>query len=106
MLGNAVLLERPLNVDSLASAARVALRARRRQLALRDLTATLENRVAERTAALAESDVVTLHCPPAQIYALGSFLRDHGADTVSVASLDYVLDRENPLFAKLEAFLR
>ena len=26
----------------------------------------------------------------------------HGADTVSVASLDYVLDRDNPLFAKLE----
>ncbi|OYU89833.1 MAG: ATP phosphoribosyltransferase [Bradyrhizobiaceae bacterium PARB1] len=52
------------------------------------------------------SGMVTLHCPPAQIYALGSFLRDHGADTVSVASLDYVLDRENPLFAKLEAFLR
>jgi ATP phosphoribosyltransferase len=23
-----------------------------------------------------------------------------------VASLDYVLDRENPLFARLEAFLR
>jgi hypothetical protein len=23
-----------------------------------------------------------------------------------VASLDYVLDRDNPLFAKLEAFLR
>lgn len=52
------------------------------------------------------SGMVTLHCPPAQIYALGSFLRDHGAETVSVASLDYVLDRENPLFAKLEAFLR
>jgi len=52
------------------------------------------------------SGMVTLHCPPAQIYALGSFLREHGADTVSVASLDYVLDRENPLFAKLEAFLR
>ncbi len=52
------------------------------------------------------SGMVTLHCPPAQIYALGSFLRDHGADTVSVASLDYVLDRENPLFAKLEAFLK
>ncbi|WP_398477005.1 ATP phosphoribosyltransferase [Tardiphaga sp.] len=52
------------------------------------------------------SGMVTLHCPPAQIYALGSFLRNHGADTVSVASLDYVLDRENPLFAKLEAFLR
>jgi len=25
---------------------------------------------------------------------------------VSVASLDYVLDRENPLFVRLEAFLR
>ena len=52
------------------------------------------------------SGMVTLHCPPAQIYALGSFLRAHGADTVSVASLEYVLDRENLLFAKLEAFLR
>ncbi len=55
-LGNAVLLERPLNADSLLSAARVALRARRRQLALRDLTDTLETRVAERTQALAESE--------------------------------------------------
>ncbi|MDB5657043.1 MAG: phosphoribosyltransferase [Tardiphaga sp.] len=52
------------------------------------------------------SGMITLHCPPAQIYALGSFLRQHGADTVSVAALEYVLDRENPLFAKLEAFLR
>jgi ATP phosphoribosyltransferase len=52
------------------------------------------------------SGMLTLHCPPNQLYALGSFLRAHGADTVSVASLDYVLDRENPLFAKLEAFLR
>lgn len=52
------------------------------------------------------SGMLTLHCPPAQLYALGSFLRDHGADTVSVSSLDYVLDRDNPLFAKLETFLR
>ncbi len=52
------------------------------------------------------SGMLTLHCPPAQLYALGSFLRERGADTVSVASLDYVLDRENPLFAKLETFLR
>jgi ATP phosphoribosyltransferase len=51
------------------------------------------------------SGMLTLHCPPAQLYALGSFLRAHGADTVSVASLDYVLDRDNPLFARLEAFL-
>ena len=52
------------------------------------------------------SGMLTLHCPPAQLYALGSFLRANGAETVSVASLDYVLDRENPLFAKLETFLR
>ena len=52
------------------------------------------------------SGMLTLHCPPAQLYALGSFLRDHGADTVSIASLDYVLDRQNPLYARLEAFLK
>ena len=52
------------------------------------------------------SGMITLHCPPVQLYALGSFLREHGADTVSIASLDYVLDRENPLFVRLEAFLR
>jgi ATP phosphoribosyltransferase len=51
------------------------------------------------------SGMLTLHCPPAQLYALGSFLRANGANTVSVASLDYVLDRENPLLARLEAFL-
>ena len=51
------------------------------------------------------SGMLTLHCPPAQLYALGSFLRTHGANTVSIASLDYVLDRENPLFGRLEAFL-
>lgn len=52
------------------------------------------------------SGMLTLHCPPGKLYALGSFLRDHGAETVSVVSLDYVFDRENPLFARLEAFLR
>jgi ATP phosphoribosyltransferase len=51
------------------------------------------------------SGMVTLHCPPSHLYALGSFLREHGAETVSIASLEYVFDRENPLFAKLEIFL-
>jgi len=51
------------------------------------------------------SGMLTLHCPPGQLYALATFLREHGAETVSVGSLDYVFDRENPLFAKLEAFL-
>ncbi|UTD30171.1 ATP phosphoribosyltransferase [Bradyrhizobium sp. WD16] len=51
------------------------------------------------------SGMITLHCPPARIYALASFLREHGAETVSVVSLDYVFDRANPLFARLETFL-
>jgi ATP phosphoribosyltransferase len=51
------------------------------------------------------SGMVTLHCPPDALYGLASFLRRHGAETVSVASLDYVFDRANPLFAKLEAAL-
>jgi ATP phosphoribosyltransferase len=51
------------------------------------------------------SGMVTLHCPPTQLYALASFLRERGAETVSVTSLDYVMDRANPLFEKLETFL-
>ena len=52
------------------------------------------------------SGMVTLHCPPAKLYALASFLRNHGAEAVSVASLDYVFDRADPLFARLQEFLR
>src|SRR5690242_8034929 len=52
------------------------------------------------------SGMLTLHCPPSKLYGLASFLRDNGADAVSVAPLDYVFDRTNPLFARLEAFLR
>jgi ATP phosphoribosyltransferase len=51
------------------------------------------------------SGMLTLHCPPAQVSALASFLREHGAETVSVAGLDYVFARENALYAKLEAGL-
>ena len=51
------------------------------------------------------SGMVTLHCPPAKLYALVSFLREHGAEAVSVASLDYVFDRADPLFARLQTFL-
>ena len=63
LLGNIVLLERPLNTETLASAARSALRVRQRQYqarsyfverernaeALRNMNETLERRVAERT---------------------------------------------------------
>ncbi len=51
------------------------------------------------------SGILTLHCPPDQVYALASFLREQGADGVSVAQLDYVFARDNPLYAKLEAGL-
>jgi ATP phosphoribosyltransferase len=51
------------------------------------------------------SGMITLHCPPDQVYALTSFLRDNGAEAVAVADLDYVFSRDNPLYAKLEAAL-
>lgn len=51
------------------------------------------------------SGMLTLHCPPAEVYALTSFLRDSGAEAVAVADLDYVFSRDNPLFARLEAGL-
>ena len=47
------------------------------------------------------SGMLTLHCPPAQVYALASFLREHGARSVAVADIDYVFARDNPLYAKL-----
>jgi len=51
------------------------------------------------------SGMLTLHCPPNQVYALTSFLRENGAEAVAVADLDYVFSRDNPLYAKLEAAL-
>ncbi len=55
-LGNTLLLERPLNADTLARAARSAVRARLRQLGVRELNATLEQRVLDRTAAARRSE--------------------------------------------------
>jgi len=51
------------------------------------------------------SGMITLHCPPASVHALASFLRDKGAESVTVADIDYVFTRENPLYAKFEAGL-
>lgn len=52
------------------------------------------------------SGMLTLHCPPAQIYGLASLLRENGAQAVSVADIDYVFTQNNPLYQKLEAGLR
>jgi ATP phosphoribosyltransferase len=51
------------------------------------------------------SGMLTLHCPPEQVYALTSYLRESGAEAVAVADLDYVFTRDNPLYDKLEAAL-
>jgi ATP phosphoribosyltransferase len=49
------------------------------------------------------SGMMTLHCPPREVHALATFLRQHGAETVVVAELDYVFARDNPLYEKLAA---
>ncbi len=54
-LGNVILLERPINADTLLSAAASALRARRRQYQARQLNETLEQRVRERTGELEQA---------------------------------------------------
>ncbi|MCK9918737.1 ATP phosphoribosyltransferase [Microbacteriaceae bacterium K1510] len=51
------------------------------------------------------SGMLTLHCPPGQVYALTSFMRERGAEAVSVAELGYVFSKDNPLYAKLEVGL-
>ena len=51
------------------------------------------------------SGMLTLHCPPGEVYALTSFLREAGAEAVAVADLDYVFSKDNPLYAKLAAAL-
>ena len=51
------------------------------------------------------SGMLTLHCPPDNVQALANFLRENGAQVVSVAALDYVYSCDNPLYAKLAAEL-
>jgi ATP phosphoribosyltransferase len=51
------------------------------------------------------SGMVTLHCPPGDVHALASFLRQQGAEAVTVADLGYVFARDNPLYTRLEAGL-
>jgi ATP phosphoribosyltransferase len=51
------------------------------------------------------SGMLTLHCPPGDVHALANFLREHGAQTVVVAQIDYIFARDNPLYDKLDAAL-
>jgi ATP phosphoribosyltransferase len=52
------------------------------------------------------SGMLTLHCPPAHVHALADFLREKGAEAITVCGLDYVFTRDNPLYATLEAGLK
>ena len=45
--------------------------------------------------------LVVLHARKDQVHALANFLREKGADSVSVGRLDYVFARDTPLYAKL-----
>ena len=96
---------------------RIAAQARAR--AFREVRARFENSDAALIATAKErfgaedpfggptvSGLITLHCPPDQVYALTNFLREKGAEAVAVADLDYVFSRDNPLYATFEAALR
>lgn len=49
------------------------------------------------------SGMLTLLCPPDQVHGLSNFLREKGAQAISVVALDYVFSRDNSLFEKLKA---
>ena len=51
------------------------------------------------------SGMLTLHCPPDQVFALADFLREKGAQAISVSGIDYVFTQDNPLFDKLKSGL-
>ncbi len=52
------------------------------------------------------SGMLTLHCPPGAVYGLASFLRQRGAQSITVAEIDYVFAPDNPLYAKLTDALK
>jgi len=51
------------------------------------------------------SGMLTLHCPPKSVYDLAGFMREHGAQSIVVAEIEYVFAPDNPLYARLIAGL-
>jgi ATP phosphoribosyltransferase len=97
-------------LDRIAAQAQArAFREVRARVASNDdrLAATVQKRFGATAplGAQGEAGVLTLHCPPDAIQGLANFLREQGAEAVTVAGLDYVFTRENPLYARLEAGL-
>ncbi|MTI18584.1 ATP phosphoribosyltransferase [Rhodobacteraceae bacterium RKSG542] len=53
----------------------------------------------------ADDTILTLHCPTSKVPACADWLRQQGAQMVSVSPLDYVFQTENRLFEPLKAKL-
>ncbi|MBM3530053.1 MAG: ATP phosphoribosyltransferase [Alphaproteobacteria bacterium] len=51
------------------------------------------------------SGMLTLHCPPGAVHELASFMREHGAQSITVAEIEYVFAPDNPLYARLTSGL-
>ena len=110
-LGNAVLLERPLNGESLASAGRAAVRARRRQLTMRTLTDTLETRVAKRTEELMQTEAqfrAVFESFPESLFVLrvgpgDVFTVERRNSAAEGSGLAYVIGQAAPLHGRLAA---
>jgi ATP phosphoribosyltransferase len=51
------------------------------------------------------SGMLTLHCPPDTVHELASFMREQGAESITVAEIEYVFAPDNPLYARLAAGL-
>jgi ATP phosphoribosyltransferase len=47
------------------------------------------------------SGMLTLHCPPGTVYELACFMRERGAQSITVAEIEYGFSPDNPLYAKL-----
>ena len=93
---NVTMIERPIRVKTLVSAARAALRARRRQYEVRDLVDELQNRVEERDNFLAMLSH-ELRNPLAAI----TLAVDSLDDTASIANEHAILSRQTRHLAKL-----
>jgi len=51
------------------------------------------------------SGMLTLHCPPDAVHDLASFMSGRGAESITVAEIEYVFAPDNPLYARLAAGL-
>ena len=93
---NIIMIERPIRVKTMISAARAALRARRRQYEVRDLVSELENRLEERDNFLAMLSH-ELRNPLAAI----SLAVDSLQDTDAISNEHAILARQTRHLAKL-----